>query len=231
MSSRSIRGHSFGMSYRSRKDITDGNNLFSMDSNRALHLESPDMNNSKLDFLDKQTYGKEQSYKFWLGICNIANIFMALSTMLIVVVWFYWLENLNSDDMRCVELKTSIMWVVVVYIIGIFSQILGFIAGYTQSSIGYLLYEMILLMLFTLRLILDIPTTNLALQFLEGCTRTRASVDLAYYIFGTIFYCIMTMILFTCNLNMLISIRKVRKAQRVQHEYLLKSEKYGSSQA
>ena len=229
MSSISNRGQSIGIGYKSRRDFTDTNNLFSIDSNRMPHAEPQDMDNSKLDFLDKQTFVKEESYKFWLVLCNIVNLFLMICTILIVIVWFHWLSKLNKDEMKCVDLKNYIIWVVVVYIVGIFSQIIGVVAGYTKSAIGYFTFEIVLIVLFILRLNLDIPTINYALQYLQGCTETKASIDLAYYVFGTIFYCIMIMVLFTCNLNMLISLGKVKKAQRVRQDYFIRNEKYASS--
>ena len=173
--------------HRSRRDFVENNNVFSFDSHRALLTDPQEIDNSKLDFFDKQTFTKEHSYQFWLGICNIANIFLMICTVLIIVVWVYWLSKLNSNDIVCIDLKNLIIWVVVVYIVGIFSQILGLIAGYVRSSIGYLVCNIVLLTMFGLRLTLDIPTINNAVVYLEGCTQTKASTDLTYYVYGQFF--------------------------------------------
>lgn len=227
MSSSSFR-HSFGgMGYRSKRDFTD-NNLFSENSNSRPYfaMDPPELNNSKVDFLEKQTCSKEKSYKSLFHASIALNLITIAFTVAIIGVWFYWLTKINSDSFRCGNLKRTIIWGIVVYLVGILSQILGMIVGWIRSAFGLLIYQAIIVILFVLRIGLDIETTNNSIQFLEGCTSTKATVSLNYYIYASILYCISLMVLFTCNLNLVSALRNIRKAMRVQQEFLIKNERF-----
>jgi len=227
MSSSSFR-HSFGgMGYRSKQNFTD-NNLFSGDSNSRPYfaMDPPELNNSKLDFLEKQTSSKEKSYKLLFQSSIVLNLLTIAFTVAIVFIWFYWLTKISSDSLRCGNLKRTMIWGIVVYFIGILSQILGIIAGWVKSAFGLLIYQAILVIIFVLRIGLDIETTNNSIQYLEGCASTKASVSLNYYIYASILYCILVMVLFTCNVNLVSALRYTRKAMRVQQEFLLKNERF-----
>jgi len=184
-----------------------------------------DLNNSKIDFLEKQTMDKSHTYTSFTKISLFLNLFAMAFSLFLVIVWFWWLSKINSDHLRCADLKKMIIWAIVTYIVGFFTQILGIVAGYMRLAAGFLTYQVVLVILFFLRIAVDIKTINNSIEYLEGCAQTKADTSLHYYIYGTIGYCILVMVLFTCNLNLMYSLRKMNKAQRIQEEYFMGGEK------
>jgi len=230
MSSSSLRGQSFGgFGYRNKKDLHDLHNMFSVDSSSrplAPNDQQEIFNDSKLEFLDKQTSSLENSYKNYLTISVILNVFTILCTIGLAGVWFYWLSQFNSDNFVCYELKSYIIWVIVIYMIGIFSQVFGIISGWARLASGFLINQAMLVIITVLRIVLDIETLNGANEYLDGCTQVTAGSSFQYYIYATVCYCILLAVLFSCNLMLMHSLRKVNKAKRLQFEYITKNERY-----
>lgn len=186
-------------------------------------IDTPqELNSSKIEFLEKQSSDYERSYKIWLIVSTLVNILMIAFTIFVIVVWFNWLLKITDTDIKCVNLKSSIIWVIVVYIVGMFSQVLGLVSGCVKSVIAFLVYELFLVGIFVMRIILDLPTLNNAVNYLEGCAHTDSDPSLNDYIYATIVYCIAVISLFALNVWMIYLIRKLRQAQSAQTTYMEK---------
>jgi len=218
-----MRGHG-ASGYRIKKDHTELQHLYSDTSSHLLpHNDHPELfEDSKLDFLEKQTKSTEQSYKSYLTASIAINVFTILCTITFSGIWFYWLSKFSSDSLICYNLKTHIIWAIVIYMIGIFSHIFGIIVGWARLSTGFFVYQGVLALLMIFRIGMDIQTLNGATQYLDGCTEKNTGVSFHYYIYATIGYCILIAVLFTCNISLIYALRKAEKAKKIKQEYITK---------
>lgn len=218
-----------GSPYIPRRGLSDAANFHSIDISKPFYqTEAQDLNSSKIEFLENQTQTEQDSFKAWKIISLVINTLTIAFSIYMIVVWFSWLNNISRADIQCTNLKSQLIWVIVVYVIGIFCQVLGIISGFLKSIVGFLVYELLLIGMVVVRIVLDIPTINSATSSLQGCASTLSSIPLNDYIYATIIYCILGMVLFSCNINIIRILKRVKKTQKIQTEFV-KNEKFGAS--
>ena len=102
-------------------------------------------------------------------------------------------------------------------------HVLGALAAYKKAFRGLVVYEVALIMLFFAVIILSVEDVNKARPNLAGCCKMEVGSFDIYYI-ETIIYSTVAIVLLALALRLMYVIRKIKKAENLYEEYLLKAE-------
>ncbi len=184
-----------------------------------------DLCNSEIEFLDSQKSDIEKSYKTWMNGYLILMITASVSSVILMILWFQWIFKISSPSFVCAKLKHKVIWISLNYLLGLLFQTIGVASAYRKSIKGFIVYDILSLISAFYGVFLGVKTINKADDTLEGCISEEFESDYAgvhYYIYLTMMYCTVILMLVAVTIIMMHYLRKNNKAQAKYQEYLVK---------
>lgn len=155
----------------------------------------------------------------------ILMVTASVSSVVLMILWFQWIFKISSPSLVCAKLKHRIIWISINYLLGLLLQTIGVASAYRKSIKGFIVYDILSLINAFAGVFLGVKAINKADDTLEGCISEEFDSDYAgvhYYIYLTMMYCTVILMLIAATILMMHYLRKKNKAQAKYQEYLLK---------
>jgi hypothetical protein len=195
-------------------------------STRLIHNEEyEEMFGSEIEFLEHQKQSTEKAYTSWIKCLIIVNIGILIYSIVLMIYWLYEIYLIGTNGINCEKIKGLMICLVITYIIGMISHIICFISAYLRSIFGFVLYLLLLLTVFVLRITFDVNLIDLIIQNLNGCTQQDFTTTPKQFIVSSVIYCTIILLLVAYSSKIIYIIRRMNKARRLFRDYSLRNQK------
>jgi len=187
--------------------------------------EYEEMFGSEFEFLEHQRISTEKDYKNWIKCFVAMNIGVLIYSIIFLTYWLYEIYLIGTNGINCEKIKGLMIFLVITYIIGMLAHIICFISAFLRSILGLVIYMILILAVFIMRINFDVGLIDLIIQNLKGCTEQNLPNTPKQYIVSSVGYCTVMLLLLAYTVKIIHLIGRVRKAKRLQMEHTTRIQK------